>query len=364
MINTLYKVAQQTLPPRQRPEGKDAVEFIREAVQNRAEYKRVWDIAQEKIQEHYADDPKALAELEGYFADYLEKPFTDNQLLKALRKVLKDNGIDLADVVYHGEEIEEKTKQFVIGKLIEESGITGSDAAFLTTFANKTLDEMISDTNVRELQRIFKDHPKTAKTSAFKKLLGLANLGAFAEPEYASYLRARVNVSRITADEMGVKIADIVKRHYTEADNLGISLLEKILKETPLDGDEALALANYVYAEFNAATSAKKESILSGTFKERVTKKKRELYQRIIELSNLGGITSKKYSPYIAKKLGLPALTPDLQKRIMEYTDKIQTLDDTTEEGKDQKEFTIALMMADIARQIPSVQAMSPITMS
>lgn len=243
MINTLFKVAQQTLPDRDKPKSRDAIEFIAEAVQKREEYKRVWDVAQNIIKQQYAGDQDVLDNLDDYFNDFLEQPFSDNQLNRAVRKGIKDLDLDL-------------TK--------------------------------------------------------------------------------------------------LVKQHYSLIDNVGVILQKRLIQEAGLNSADAQYLATFIKREFERITANKKAAILEQIFREKPKAKTKELYQRIIEMSNLGAVSSVKFQPYVAKKFGLPALTPDMAARIQGYAEKIQTIGDDTYEKRREKAIQIALMMADIARQVPT----------
>ena len=67
MVNTLYKVAEELLPPKTKAKPRDAIEFIGEALNNKVKYKDVWEKAQEIVRTKYKDDEKALSLLDNYF---------------------------------------------------------------------------------------------------------------------------------------------------------------------------------------------------------------------------------------------------------------------------------------------------------
>lgn len=134
--------------------------------------------------------------------------------------------------------------------------------------------------------------------------------------------------------DMKVKIADVVKKHFIEAELVKTKLAEKLVSEAGLDGEEAIELANKVRAAFDRIATKKKNQILKdelerlerakNKLKGTVEVKTRELYDDIIRLTNLGGFENDQILDLLANKVGTGKLTREQGERLQFLAQKVK----------------------------------------
>lgn len=140
--------------------------------------------------------------------------------------------------------------------------------------------------------------------------------------------------------EMGVKLDDIVKKHYTEVDATKKSLTDKLASDLGLDSSEAKELADVIHKEFDKLASDKKKQLLKKTLsvKEKVLKPKKEkeqLHEEIIRLSNLGALSEAEFTQLYADKMGIQQeLTPEQLTKLVELAEKAQEAPDGFQKTK------------------------------
>ena len=178
MINTLYKIAQESPLPERKTIPHDPLQLVADAIVNREEYRDVWNEAKKIIQEKYADDPAILELLKPYFDENIVKTFAESQLSKALDNELRDMGIEIKDIVRkHYEGTIELTKTLT-DKLIEKSGLEGIEAEILATFIKKEMEKKTNKAKESVINNIFKEKKSYERKSLDQQILELSNLGA------------------------------------------------------------------------------------------------------------------------------------------------------------------------------------------
>lgn len=149
--------------------------------------------------------------------------------------------------------------------------------------------------------------------------------------------------------DMGQNIGVIVKEHYTVNSNIRTSLVQKLVNEAGLSGEDANILEKYIRNRMKDLTKTKKEQLLAQMFKTRLAPVRKEISQKIIELSNLGGFQNDTYKSLVGEKFGLPSLDEGTAKTLYEMSQKIQTMVD----GSREKDVAIAKMLDVISAKIP-----------
>lgn len=134
--------------------------------------------------------------------------------------------------------------------------------------------------------------------------------------------------------ELGVDMSKLIKEHYSTLEATKEDLLLKMQAETGLTKEELKPLADFVSKRFDELTRIEKEKYLERVLGEKKIKEPKEkagtksLTQELIELSNTGAFRDQKYYEAIAKKLGVPTMTPDLSKKIYQKMSTLQTVTD------------------------------------
>jgi hypothetical protein len=126
-------------------------------------------------------------------------------------------------------------------------------------------------------------------------------------------------------DFSGVKISELIRKHYTEVDKTGKNLAEKIMDGLELNETDAAAAARYIHNGFDVLTRNAKSKVLENMLgKNRQPKGEKDLTQKIIELSNVGALNESQFADIVAKKIGVPVLTPEHMVELSKQSERVQ----------------------------------------
>lgn len=168
-----------------------------------------------------------------------------------------------------------------------------------------------------------KDNP--AMSEALNRIFGVGGATPFGEGQLNRAVLQQLRDS-------GVNLKDVVVKHYSEVDVVGKDLAQKLTEIAGLTPGQAKELELFISNEFKSITQDKKQQLLKQIFKERIISPRKEISQKIIELSNLGAFTDTQYKELVAKKLGLPALSDDLAQKLFTKAESLQQLPAMSEE--------------------------------
>ena len=154
-------------------------------------------------------------------------------------------------------------------------------------------------------------------------------------------------VTKTGIKDNDIKLADIVRKHYTEVTKTGNDLISKLVS-AGLPKQDAEILALEIGGKFGELVTAKKQQILDQMFKQKGKTKQKPIDQKLIEMSNLGAFSKEQYRRAVAEKLNLPVLTEDIAKTLTELAEKAQMA-----EGRE-AEILRAQMVKIIAEQTPT----------
>lgn len=136
-------------------------------------------------------------------------------------------------------------------------------------------------------------------------------------------------------DTVNMSIYDIVKEHYTVNQDFRQALSYDLVKKAGLNEIEAQILEKHIHRKMKDMTKSAKEKLLERIFAESPQKsQRRTVYEKIMELSNLGAFKNTKYKSLVAENLGLPALSQETLNWIHDQAQYMQTLDEDSREFK------------------------------
>jgi hypothetical protein len=178
-ITQMVKERVGELPPRPPQLKISAGETIRNALSNVPLFERAWTEAVEKLK---LENPNAL-----FFQNLdraLDAPFSQAQL----RSFIREQGINLRELVrQHYGEID-RTGQALYQKLVEGTGLSEDQALKIQAAFDKYFGSAISAERERQAQeilaRVAGDAPKPLPQSEVARILKLMNLGLFDKQEY------------------------------------------------------------------------------------------------------------------------------------------------------------------------------------
>jgi hypothetical protein len=129
-----------------------------------------------------------------------------------------------------------------------------------------------------------------------------------------------------------IKMEDIITKHYTSVSQSKKSLLDKIVDDAGLDRNVAKDLVAEIETAFDKLATQKKRQYLQKKISRaeklvapKAAKKKEQLHEKIIKLTNQQVFTSKAFEDIYAESFDLPKLTPEQIQKITELADRVQT---------------------------------------
>lgn len=148
---------------------------------------------------------------------------------------------------------------------------------------------------------------------------------------------ARVRANLETADGLDAAIrrairtlqldlGRIVREHFTVGDAAGRRLAEHLVQETGLGAEPARRLAEAVERRFAELVAQRRAQELHKILKPVPVRGRKELVQRLVELSNLGALGNEKVWNAVRERMDLPAWTPELARRLTEIAERLQRL--------------------------------------
>lgn len=197
MVNTLYKVAQEVLPTKQKAVPRNQIELIGQAIRDKTTYKEVWDRAQDLVKEKYADNPEALDLLDNYFGKILDRPFALKQIERAVGKGIKETEINLIKLVREHYSKVLEARGSLVQKLVEQADIPRVEAENLAKHIEGRFDQLVKAKKESVLKAIFKERTPSDKT-LIDKIIELSNLGAFDSATYRPLIAQRFGIPTLS----------------------------------------------------------------------------------------------------------------------------------------------------------------------
>jgi len=177
---------------------------------------------------------------------------------------------------------------------------------------------------VQTVGKKVKPYLKSAYRAAQKRLGGE---GYSSDADIATYMTKDIDKDIVSVlRQSGEKIQEIIRQHYTVAEEVKQTLSEKLQKKLGLSKKDADAIQKAVSTEFDKLATEKKEKAVGSIYKRLARKKpiSKTASQRLIEFSNLGAFDEKTFKEEYAKAMGFPELTEADAKKIKELADKVQ----------------------------------------
>lgn len=117
-------------------------------------------------------------------------------------------------------------------------------------------------------------------------------------------------------------VEDYVKGNIKSKEDL----IAKIIESEELDSEQAKKFTEDFEKLFNEYAAKKKDQLVkkyTPKEKPKEAKKKKEFYDKVIELSNSGAVTDQQLNDTVAQIFGLPQMTPEITTKIDDFVDQI-----------------------------------------
>ncbi len=143
-----------------------------------------------------------------------------------------------------------------------------------------------------------------------------------------------LNVTKLLRREMkvdGVKLRDIIRKHYSEIDRTGEGLSQKIIRGLGINEHDAQIAERWVADAFGVLTTSSKRKVLNGMLGgSKKNQVEPDVLKKIVELSNLGAMDEAQFADVVARRMGVPVLTPDHMFKISKQAQRIQEMPSDT----------------------------------
>jgi hypothetical protein len=160
----------------------------------------------------------------------------------------------------------------------------------------------------------------------------------------------------------GINLDEVIRKHYIQQEAVKESLVDSLVKRSGLTEDHAVQLADLIKSKFESITTEKKTKALERMFGPNKIKNK-SMIQKIIETSNLGGLSDSKYFEHIAERFKIPVLDKAFAEKVIKKAEEIELLEEGSVERlkKENELLTLLKQKAPpgIWRKISTVQLIS-----
>jgi hypothetical protein len=264
---------------------------------------------------------KQLEEKLGKFSDIddkssFNKPLWESYKAEAIEKI--NNSIGKISTKAEKAALQEFTDRLVANINKKEKGATKKPA-------RDVLNEVLK--NYDKYQEVFSETLGKENNEQVKSIFNLPFI--------------KNGIDRYVIKNLPEKISEIIKLHYTKADQAKKSIVDKLVSEAGVDEPSAKALAKEIESSFDKlSTKAKQDAVkkAKATRAKGQSKPKQGVDQKLIELSNTGAINDEQVRQVYADQLGIKDITEQDAARIIDLGETIQEADIFAEETK--KNFT------------------------
>jgi hypothetical protein len=203
MVNELFKSAKESpLPERAESIRRSPIEFLQQAIQNKAQYADVWEKAKALLMQKYADNAEVLSMLNDYFNKGIVPTYSQATLNASLNQALKDLDLKLVELA----KAYPKDKQTALKKLteyiIQRTGATAEDATMLAQQIQARFDTLVAEKSAQILKQKLKTTTRKADKTMLEKIIELANLGAFNNESVASLVREKYGIPALNKTDI------------------------------------------------------------------------------------------------------------------------------------------------------------------
>lgn len=202
LVNTLFQVAREKLPEKGKSPPKDPFSTLKQAMQNRAEYETVYNEARALVDQKYENNPVAKGRVAQFVAEAFEKPYTEQQITRLSKVLLKDEGLTLGDIVTQHYTQRNTTVQGLVEKFVERAGMSTDTATALAKDVQEALNGHIAERRQKILDNMFISRPASVRKPLMDKIEGYVNAGVFDEHKYIQAMAEKMDLPRVKPEDV------------------------------------------------------------------------------------------------------------------------------------------------------------------
>lgn len=203
MVNELFRSAKESpLPEAVAKAKRNPIQYLAEAIQNKAVYTETWDEAKNLIKAKYEGDNEVLSMLDDYFEKGIVPTYSNSTLNSSVRRSAKDLSIDLGKIIKQAKGDKETALRDITSYLVRETGSTGEDAVRLSNDVMAQYDAILKEKTESALKQMFKEVPKKGQKSTYEKVMELVNMGAYEDDTLRDIIKAKNNLPVLDNDDV------------------------------------------------------------------------------------------------------------------------------------------------------------------
>ena len=329
MIDELYSKYRQTMP-KEESISSNKIEAVAKAIYERRISAEVWNNAKTIVRNKFKNDPELLSILDDYFGKGTRPPFADKTLNMAIDQGLKAKGIKIGDIVKKYYSTGGQQKENLTQYIVRASGLSGEDARILANYVEKNLHNRISKYSESYLKSVFKgatikETNKGAK--ALDDIEALSNTHAFLNEKYNQKVLEKINPKLKTLiQQSGIKMNDLVRQGKNTVNFERVKFMEGLVNKLNIRPEDALEITRSAEKTFNDMAKKARYNILKSKLAPKPEIKQVPLFNKVMELINLGAYDDEAIRDLIKQKNNLPILDSNDIKFITETMDKANNL--------------------------------------
>jgi len=218
LVQNIKSMMMEKAEPKEREKiaKRPAIEVIADAFKNPEAYKEVLEETQKEMRKKYKDDVESLEMLDEYFGEFFDKPFSSKLVGTAIKEAMKEMNITISDIVTSHYTVYDATKKSLVDKLVEQAGLSESEASVLAKAIEKEFDKIATEKKQKLLEKILSNKKrKTPEAKSLEQeLIRLTNLGAFSDSDVMSKWAEKMGYPKLTQEQVKEiqKLADAVQR--------------------------------------------------------------------------------------------------------------------------------------------------------
>jgi hypothetical protein len=369
MVNELFKVAKESPLPEKQSIKRNPIEFIKQAIENRGQYKEAWLEAKETLKKKYSLDQVTLDVLSDYFEKGINPTFSEKTMDAVLKRYVANITLQkdkrqinpsaipkLADVVktYYGKG---KTPTVtLVDKIMKEAELSEEDAAILAKHIRNRMHKLTKSKKEEILARVFSEKSLPNPEKKYNTLSELINIGAFKNDLYKQKaqqkLKDGLNAMLKDAD---INLGELAKASFIDNRLDRFRLLNFIAQKLKVSDKDLADIVDVIANTFDEVVEEKRNKILDNALKmSKVERKKKAFYDKILELYNMGGFEKVQYRHLIAAKLGIPHLTEEDIKKIVNLTERLSFIPEKGLDNLIERETLEMQILAVVQNLVPA----------
>lgn len=324
MVNELFSVAKESpIEVAVQGEKTTPLQSVSEAIKYRQKYVDTWNRAKAIIMRDFGTDPKARSILANYFSRGIRPPYSIRNFNSAFNQGMKDLNLKMSQIVkeYYAHGTEDK--QGMIDALIQKSGLSGDDARSFADAIDSRFHELKKQYGDKYLKQVFSERELRKAAEPEKTIEALSNTGAFVNKNYTDKVMSKLTPKlRAMVKKSGIDMSELVRQGYGKTELERIKFVQDVAKKLNINDRDMKTVLQSALDEFDSMAEAERSKILNKMLvpTERTAQKK-TMYDKVMDLINLGAYDKKEYVDLIRQKEGIPVLTSDDIKGIYEYSD-------------------------------------------